>query len=83
VSTARLGHAFKLKLSQPDRRNQVDIDELSVDLGLCVDGKTALTDARVVYQNIDSALPGPRLVHLACKHIVIGHFKWKDQTIHR
>src|SRR6056300_10254 len=74
-------HAFKLQLGKPDRRQEIDIQEVPVDLRLSVNGQTALTNTGVIDQNIHPPAPLPCSIHYFRKLSVVSHFKGQNARV--
>ena len=63
VSTPCSDHAGQLQLGEPNRRNKIHIDKISIHFRLGVLGKTTLTDAGIVDQNVNGPTRPYRINH--------------------
>ena len=75
MAAPSIGHTPQLQLRQPNGRNKVNVDKLGIDFWFCINGDTALTNTRVVNQNVDPTSPCPRAVHDISELIIVGDLK--------
>ena len=81
MSAARRDHVRQQQLGQPDRSEQIDVDDPVMHIGMGFERQAALADARIVDENIDLALPVSRFLDLCGQCVIVGRFKRQDQAI--
>ena len=81
MGTASCRHSRQLQLSQPDRGDQVDVEQIGIDLRVCVDGEASLTDACIIDEYVYTPLPVPCLRDLCFQHAEICNFERENQSI--
>ena len=64
MPATRLDHVWQQQLGQPDRGQQIHVDDLVMHVRMGVERQTALADSGIIDENVDPAFPVARFLDL-------------------